>query len=175
MNEDEKKFDALLVEYQNAVQLYNTVLSVGYQRFLALFTLHGALLVGVFTAQQGWEQIAVAIVGLLLAAFTIVVSEHFAQIFLLRVFQALEIETHINTLITPNHKPLLTTFKRSEQLLIKKPTERSIRFDNLGDEYQLPQGGTGTKIHGKHPLFVERMLGFFIVFVWCLILVKVII
>jgi hypothetical protein len=139
------------------------------------FALHGALLIGAFTSDQGWEQIVVVIIGVLFAAFTMLVKEHFAQIFLLRLFQALEVETHINSLVSPNGGPLLTTFKRLEQLLVKIPTERSISFDNLGEKYQLPQGYVGTKIHGKNSFFVEQMFCSIVVFVWSLVLIKVII
>jgi hypothetical protein len=166
---DEDKLRALLVEYQNTAQLYNTVLTVGYQRLLALVALHGVLLIGAFTVSQQWEQIAVAITGVLLGVFTLIVSEHFAQIFLLRVFQALEIETHINSFFSSNENPLLTTFKRSEQLLIGKPTKGSISFDNLGQEYRLPKGFIGTKIHAQHPFFVERTLCLFVFLMWCIV------
>ena len=155
----------LLVEYQAAVQLYNTVLNVGYQRMLALFALHGGLLAAVFTLAAHWAQITLAITGLLFSLLTVATIEHFIQIFLLRLFQAREVELRVNEVAGD----VLTTFKRVHALLVQHPRSRTIHFEHLSAAHSLPQGWLGTLVHRQAVFVIERALGLFVVVLWLII------
>jgi len=163
--EENRKLSVLLVEYQNAVQLYNTVLSVGYQRMLALFALHGGLLAAIFTLENRWAQFTVALVGLLFALFTVATIEHFIQIYLLRLFQARDIESHINSLADG----VLTTFSRIHELFLHQARRGSIRFGHLPNSDTLPSGFFGTFIHQQKVFVIERALGAFVIVLWVVI------
>jgi hypothetical protein len=155
----------LLVEYQSAVQLYNTVLNVGYQRMLALFALHGGLLAAVFSVGAYTAKIVLAVTGFLFSLLTVATIEHFIQIYLLRLFQAREVEIRINT----SAGAVLSTFERIHALLVGRPGPRSISFDHLSAAHSLPQGWLGTFILRQKVFVIERALGLFVVLLWLII------
>ena len=88
-NPDDVETENLRLEYGNAVSLYSTVLSVGYQRMLSLFALQAGLLVGVFSVQLYSHRIVLSIIGLIFGMLTVLTTEHFLQIFRMRFFHCL--------------------------------------------------------------------------------------
>ena len=121
------RYQALLQEYANAVQLYTNTILVTFTRFYGLLATQGAVAAAVFLANvPPAGRIGILIVGFLLAIFTYYGVEHHWRFIQFRLKQARAIEKQINELITK--EPLLTTFDHQYKLFIQDP-RKEITFD----------------------------------------------
>ena len=159
---------ALLREYDNAVQLYTNTIAVTYTRIYGLLAVHGAITVGFFLVSGQW-QFAISILGFILAIFTFLTVEHVWQFSSFRITQAKEIEMLLNKLIKADDKFKLTTFHKQMTLFRKGIKKEEVKF-NLTDE-SLPKDRWGTWLINNIPYQADRLITWFIVGWWIFLII----
>ena len=138
---DDSLLQALLQEYDNAVQLYTNTIAMAYTRIYGLLAVHGAITVGFFLASGQWQPV-ISLLGVILAIFTFLTVEHVWQFSLFRIAQAKEIEMSLNKLINADNKIKVTTFDKQGTLFRKGIKKEEAKFDLTKES--LPKDRWGT-------------------------------
>jgi len=172
--EEEKRgyiLQALLQEYANASQLYTNNIAASFARFFGFLAVHGALIVGFFTATK--LQWLISCIGLIVAIITFLTVEYIWQYTEFRIAQAKEIERLINEKLSKaGIETKLTTFDRHITLFGKRKNivKEKVIISKENGVY-LPKGKWGACLINNLPQQADRITARFLIVFWIFLII----